>query len=48
MKIVTLNNPTWKGLDLDWDDGETEDAVIEIKLEKKKVYDEKLKLEIEN
>ena len=34
-KIVTLNNPTWKGLDLDWDDGETEDAVIEIKLEKK-------------
>ena len=34
-KIVTLNNPTWKSLDLDWDIGETEDTVIEIKLEKK-------------
>ena len=21
-KVVTLNNPTWKSLDLDWDDGE--------------------------
>ena len=35
-KIVSLNNPTWKSLDLEWDDGETEDTVIEIKLEKKK------------
>ena len=33
---MTLNNPTWKSLDLEWDDGETEDTVIEIKLEKKK------------
>jgi len=33
-KVVTLNNPTWKSLDLDWDDGETEETVIEIKLEK--------------
>ena len=34
-KIVTLNNPTWKSLDLDWDNGETEETVIEINLEKK-------------
>ena len=34
-KIVTLNNPTWKSLDLDWDDGEEPETVIEIKLEKK-------------
>jgi hypothetical protein len=33
-KVVTLNNPTWKNLDLDWDDGEAEEPVIEIKLEK--------------
>jgi hypothetical protein len=35
-KVVKLNNPTWKSLELDWDDGETEDIVIEVKLEKKK------------
>jgi len=35
-KIVTLNNPTWKSLELDWDDGEEPETVIEIKLEKKK------------
>ena len=29
-----MNNPTWKNLDLDWDDGEAEEPVIEIKLEK--------------
>ena len=34
-KIVTLNNPTWKSLELDWDDGEEPETVIEIKLEKK-------------
>ena len=34
-KIVTLNSPTWKSLDLDWDDGEEPETVIEIKLEKK-------------
>ena len=33
-KIVTLNNPTWKSLDLDWDNGEEPETVIEIKLEK--------------
>ena len=33
---VALNGPTWKSLDLDWDDGETEETIIEIKLEKKK------------
>lgn len=33
-KVVTLNNPTWKSLDLDWDDGEADEPVIEIKLEK--------------
>jgi len=33
-KVVTLNNPTWKSLDLDWDDGEAEEPVIEVKLEK--------------
>jgi hypothetical protein len=32
-KIVTLNNPTWKSLDLDWDNGEEPETVIEIKLE---------------
>ena len=35
-KVVTLNGPTWKSLDLDWDDGETEETIIKIKLEKKK------------
>ena len=35
-KVVTLNNPTWTALDLDWDNGEAEETVIEIKLEKKK------------
>ena len=35
-KVVTLNGPTWKSLDLDWDNGEAEETVIEIKLEKKK------------
>ena len=34
-KVVSLNNPTWKSLDLDWDDGEEPETVIEIKLEKK-------------
>jgi hypothetical protein len=34
-KIVTLNNPTWKSLDLDWDDGEEPETLIEIKLDKK-------------
>jgi len=35
-KIVTLNNPTWKTLDLDWDNGEEPETIIEIKLEKTK------------
>lgn len=35
-KIVTLNNPTWKSLELDWDNGEEPETVIEIKLERKK------------
>jgi len=34
-KVVTINNTTWKNLDLDWDDGEESETVIEIKLEKK-------------
>ena len=34
-KIVTLNNPTWKSLELDWDDGEEPETVIEIKLDTK-------------
>tara|TARA_R110001592_G_scaffold298058_2_gene568606 strand:- start:334 stop:978 length:645 start_codon:yes stop_codon:yes gene_type:complete len=35
-KVVTLDNPTWKSLDLEWSDGnEHEDIVIEVKLEKK-------------
>ena len=35
-KVVTLDNPTWKSLDLAWSDSnEQEDVVIEIKLEKK-------------
>lgn len=35
-KVVTMNNQTWKSLDLDWDDGEEPETVIEIKLETKK------------
>ena len=35
-KVVTMNNLTWKNLDLDWDDGEQEETVIEIKLETRK------------
>lgn len=35
-KVVTLDNPTWKTLDLEWSNGdEHEDIVIEVKLEKK-------------
>lgn len=34
-KVVALTTPTWKSLELDWDDGEADDLVIEVVLEKK-------------
>ena len=35
-KIVTLNNPTWKSLDLDWDNGEEPETEIVLTLDNKK------------
>jgi hypothetical protein len=35
-KVVTLDSPTWKLIDLEWNDGtEQEETIIEVKLEKK-------------
>ena len=35
-KVVTLDNPTWKSIDLDWNDTtDQEETIIEVKLEKK-------------
>ena len=45
-KIVSLINPTWKTLDLEWNDGDVEEEiVVEVKLEKNK---EKIDFDSEN
>lgn len=33
-KIVTLNNPTWKTLHLDWDNDDEEETIVKVQLEK--------------
>ena len=35
-KIVSLNSPTWKSLDLEYDKGEAESVMVDVKLEKAK------------